>query len=946
MSDYPFFRVGGEMGKLIRAFDWKNSPLGSPGAWPTSLRTSVSTVLGSKFPMLLMWGDDLVQIYNDGYREILGDMGKHPKAMGQNAADCWAEVWSMIAPSIEDLKRGKEGTWNEDSPDQIQRNGQLEQIFTTSSLGPIVGESGSVEGVLLVCMDTTSRIQASEESRRNLQRFEAAVEAVQGIVWTNNSLGEMEGKQPGWEALTGQTQEDYQKFGWTRAVHPEDVQRSVDAWNLAVKTRSTYEIEHRILRHTGEWGIFTARAIPLFNQDGSIREWVGVHTDITAQRKMENSIIQNEQKLRSFLESTPFPTAVYAGSNLTIEIANQAIIDVWGKGTDVIGKTFTDLLPELATQQVFDQIKTVYATGIAFHKRNTAIDVFKNGKMQTGYFNYSFTPVTTPDGKVYGVMNTAADVTDLNVARHNLAASEKRLSNLVMQANVATALFAGKEMTLIMANDAMKQLWEIDETSNRQTLLELQPDLKQQLFAGINNDVFLSGEKYSLEAVPVKLHKKGGVETVYIDFNYQALYDEGSSVTDILVMGVDVTHRVLAQNLISRSAENLRNTILKAPVAMCILKGRDHIVEIVNDRMLELWGRSIEQVRGKGLFEALPEASNEGFKALADGVFFSGQSYSALAVPVTLPRDKKLQTVFVNFLCEAFREPNEIISGIIIVAVDVTPQILAHKQIEEVVATRTEELAEANQKLVQSNDELSQYAYIASHDLQEPLRKIRTFTSMLFRGVDIDEESRALIDKIAGSAERMSSLIQDLLDFSSLVDGRVAPEEVDLQIVVSRIIEDHELSVLEKKASISIGELPKVLASALQMNQLFYNLLGNALKFTSPDRFPVIYISSRFVDAAEAGQHVAKPEPGSEYYEISISDNGIGFAPEYGMQIFEPFKRLHTRNAFPGSGIGLALCQRIVKIHGGALYAKSALGEGSTFSVLLPNLRSGGDNVT
>jgi signal transduction histidine kinase len=152
------------------------------------------------------------------------------------------------------------------------------------------------------------------------------------------------------------------------------------------------------------------------------------------------------------------------------------------------------------------------------------------------------------------------------------------------------------------------------------------------------------------------------------------------------------------------------------------------------------------------------------------------------------------------------------------------------------------------------------------------------------------------------------------------------------------IAEDYELLIREKQARISIGELPKIVASALQMNQLFYNLLGNALKFTSFERLPVINISSRCLDEAEAGQYISKPESGIEYYEIAVSDNGIGFAPEFGMQIFEPFKRLHTRNAYPGSGIGLALCQRIVKIHGGAIHARSTAGSGSTFSVVLPNL--------
>ncbi|OQP58820.1 hypothetical protein A4R26_22885 [Niastella populi] len=258
------------------------------------------------------------------------------------------------------------------------------------------------------------------------------------------------------------------------------------------------------------------------------------------------------------------------------------------------------------------------------------------------------------------------------------------------------------------------------------------------------------------------------------------------------------------------------------------------------------------------------------------------------------------------------------------------------EELEVKVEERTLSLKEANIKLKQSNDSLEQFATIASHDLQEPLRKIRTFSALLNEryGENISGEARELINKISLAARRMSRLISDVLNFSKVLDGNVF-EQVDLNVILQNVRNDFDILIEQKKAVITHDKLPVIKAVPLQMNQLFYNLLGNALKFSRPDVSPVIHISYRTLSAGEVKTH---PLLNSElsYCETIFSDNGIGIDEKFMEQVFLIFQRLNATDRFEGTGIGLALCKKIVLNHSGEIYVHSKEGEGTEFHVLLP----------
>ena len=240
------------------------------------------------------------------------------------------------------------------------------------------------------------------------------------------------------------------------------------------------------------------------------------------------------------------------------------------------------------------------------------------------------------------------------------------------------------------------------------------------------------------------------------------------------------------------------------------------------------------------------------------------------------------------------------------------------------------------QELEQSNRELEQFAYVASHDLQEPLRKIRTFGDRLLNtcGQALDDTGRECLTHMQNAAERMQALIRGLLSLSRITTRAAEFTTVDLGKVVREVVSDLEVKIEQTGARIEVGKLPAIQADGLQMRQLFQNLIGNALKFHREEDPPVIEIGARLVRDKQ-NRPVTGPRS-NERCRLVVRDNGIGFDEKYLDRIFDVFQRLHPRDVHEGTGIGLAICRKIVERHGGTITAQSAPDQGAKFVVLLP----------
>ena len=254
---------------------------------------------------------------------------------------------------------------------------------------------------------------------------------------------------------------------------------------------------------------------------------------------------------------------------------------------------------------------------------------------------------------------------------------------------------------------------------------------------------------------------------------------------------------------------------------------------------------------------------------------------------------------------------------------------------------RTRDVERINRELARSNRELEDFASVASHDLQEPLRKITAFGGRLKSqcGDALGERERGYLDRMQNAAARMQSLIDDLLAYSRVTTRAQPFSPVSLEQVVGEVLTDLELRIEKTSARVEVGPLPTLEADPLQIRQLFQNLLSNALKFHRPAHPPVIRIDSQILDD---GQQEGEA-PGQAFCEIRVEDDGIGFDAKYLDRLFKPFQRLHSQSAYEGTGIGLAICEKIAARHGGRITARSAPGQGACFLVTLPMAHLRGD---
>lgn len=802
-----FIAGGGEAGELIRNHDWSRTSLGAPDQWPQNLRATIGILLHSSFPMILFWGKDLICFYNDAYRPSLGNEGRHP-GIGKKGKEVWSENWNFIGPLIEKVISSGESLWFEDQLVTIKRNGKLEDLYWTFSYSPVFGEGGQVDGVFVTCTETTEKITSIQKLKKSQKHLQTLIrESNAGIITLMGENHVIEIVNDAYAKLVDIPFEELHGKPLFEAIPEaeEDFRPILDSIRISGNPLYLFEYKLLIGRDKRE-GFFNLVYQPYKEENGQTSGVIVQCQDVTEQVLSRRKAETSAQRVRSIVESAPFPIGVYTGKEMRIEVANQALADVWGKGNDLVGKLYSEVLPELESQEIFPQLEGVYTTGKPFHARNQRVDLVVENQLRPFYFNYSFTPLYDGSGKIYGVMNTAAEVTDLNVAKQKIEQSEK----------------------------------------------------------------------------------------------------------------------------------NFRSMILQSPVAMCIMTGPQHTVEVANELMIELWGKPSEEVLQRPIFEGLPDARSQGLEQLLDDVYTTGVAFKANERPVELLRNGKLEKVYQNFVYEPYRDSDGTILGVLAISIDVTEQVITRQKIEEMVAERTEELEQANKDLHKSNAELAQFAYIASHDLQEPLRKIITFTQMLesHAGDRCDEQSKKYLDKIRNSASRMNKLIRDVLAYSELVKESDIFKPVDLNEVVENAIFDFELLIEQKGASVQYEKLPEVEAIPLQMSQLFGNIISNSLKFARLDTPLQIAISVNPLSADD--REMLLLEPSLEYFNISVRDNGIGFKPEYAEQIFNIFQRLHGKSEYEGTGIGLAMCKKIALNHHGQLNASGSSENGAVFNIILP----------
>ena len=321
-------------------------------------------------------------------------------------------------------------------------------------------------------------------------------------------------------------------------------------------------------------------------------------------------------------------------------------------------------------------------------------------------------------------------------------------------------------------------------------------------------------------------------------------------------------------------------------------------------------------------------AVNKQKKFISKGYETGGVDY------ITKPVDPDLLIMKVKTFLKLSEQKNELKAIRDILSKEVEIRKEAQENLELKVAERTAELLHKNEELELRNHELQQFSWVVSHDLKEPLRKIQMFTKIIKdRYLDGDDEkANDYAERTVRSANRMSDLITDLLDYSRLSSTAV-PGTANLNQIFNEVLTDLDYLIEKKNAIITKEELPEVQGIPSQLRQVFQNLIGNALKFSKHGTAPVIEVTSEIIATKDFNAPASKD---GSYCRITVKDNGIGFDEAFLDKIFIIFQRLNDRNSYEGTGIGLAIAKKIIEKHNGSITAKSTLGHGASFIIILP----------
>ncbi len=642
--------------------------------------------------------------------------------------------------------------------------------------------------------------------------------------------------------------------------------------------------------------------------------------------------LNNEYDIHQLVDS--LPVAYYTcDKNGYITYFNKSCVDLWGRA------------PEIGNERWNGAWKIYGTDGAPLSLEDTSLGrTLKERKPVAGNPFIIERPdgsrrVTLPhpkllfdeNGTVIGAYNILVDITEQKNTEYQLRESEERFKMIANNAPVMIWM-SGPEQYRNFFN---KQWFEFtgltfEDVNGDKWISSIHPDDVERVKHAYSN-AFNSHLPFQKE---YRLRRHDGEYRWMLsnctprfsseDNTFLGFIGALNDITDRKMAAEDLEHLVSVRTseLTLKNEELLRQnefiqTVLDSSVDLISVYDKDTRIITFNkkcEELLKIEGRSVIGKRYLELFPGLEETptyqnllralEGEASSLVLEQAAYSDHSFHIFMIPL--------------------RHNNEVYAALALVH-DITELIKAKYELEQ-----------KNKQLELSNRELEQFAYAASHDLQEPLRKIVTFIDRFkeHSADSLDETSLFYLNKIVNSSERMSHLIRDVLDYSRLGHLHPSFDTVDLSDALREVLKDLELLIQEKKARISFESLPTIEAVDRQMRQLMYNLIANSLKFSSPDNTPQILITSEPV--TELLVREQELDPAQQYCQIIFKDNGIGFDQVYAEKIFGIFQRLNGKTEYAGTGIGLSLCRKITEIHHGKIIAESFPGSGALFKVILP----------
>ncbi len=692
--------------------------------------------------------------------------------------------------------------------------------------------------------------------------------------------------------------------------------------------------------------------------------------------------LENKQLFIDIFEFAPFGVAAVEGKEFLVTSANKTFFELMQSTYEqVIGKSILEVLPGLQNQGLHEISHKILEKGETYRISEVPSTFNTEGKPESRYFDVIYQPFRKVSGGSHAIISFIVDVTEKVLARKKMVASTQHMSNLVSQVNAGIAS-VDLEGNFIDMND---RYCAITGYSRQELLQKSMLEITHPEDVKINLPLFkkcvLENENFFIEKRYLK--KDGSI--VWVNNSVSIIINKGGE-RFITAVCIDITEQKNAQEALRQSERQLALELEDARLLQQLsnkIITKDNIQELFEEMVesamkimhadmgsLQILDKESKHLHLRAQKNFHPQSAKIWQKVSATSTTACGRSLDIGKRVVIADIEKEVSTldddqylafqlseilsVQSTLLVSRGGEPLGVISthwkhpyhpserelNLLDVlarqASDLIEKKRSDAELRQFNLRLEQQVEERTMDLVRANKELESFNYIASHDMQEPLRKILTFINLIKKNEYEQKSTEQYFHKISESANRMSKLIKSVLNYSVISKSNKEFTEVDLNEVLMEVTSDFEILIEEKKAVITSSELPVIIANYLQMQQVFANLISNSIKFAKGD--PEITITSKEINGIEIdGEPIqSKSNASKKFIQLIFTDNGIGFMPEHKSKIFEVFQRLHGKSEYSGTGIGLSIVKKIVEAHGGYISAESKSGEGAVFTIALP----------
>ena len=933
---------GGDMGALMRATDWSKTKLGPVEHWPKSLRTMLGVVLGSRFPMLLWWGPEMLHLYNDAYRPILRD--KHPLSLAAPAAEIWAEVWDVAGPMAEGVLHGGPATWTEDLQLFIASGEMSEETYFTFSYSPVPGDDGGVGGVLNTVQETTKKVQGERQIRMlnelslraadvksESQAFSIAIAALADnaldLPFSMLYVVDEKSREP---RLVGHN-------GWPTYAEP------ATPWPFAEALHGEVVVDDLAERFCdlpiGRWDARPQRAVvlPLSRAGGSPYAYLvcgvsphrvlderyrrffratadQVMTVVTTARTYESE----RRRAESLVEIDRAKTAFF--SNISHEFRTPLTL--------MLGPT-QDALASPAQSLSGDALQMVHRNVLRLMKLVNSLLEFSRVESGRSHASYLPSDLSAMTSYLAGAFRSAIERTGLRFDVQCPPLPEPIYVDPDLWEKIVLNLLSNALKFTFEGSIAVTTSWHDDhvEVAVRDTGTGIPESELPQLFERFHR----------VHGTKSRSHEGSGIGLALV---HDLVQQHGGSISVESTVGRGTTftvrlprgHAHLPAERVSTQPSQTSNTQTadafvgeatrwsnEPSPANGTTEQRDVRILVVDDNV-DVRDYIVNLL--KNTYEV--ETAVDGVAALAAA---RRQPPSLILSDVMMPRldgfgllrhvraDRKLRDVPIILLSARAGE-EATVDGLQAGADDYLVKPFAARELLARVGTHVElarqrsALAEAKDVAEAANKELEAFSYSVAHDLRAPLRSIDGFSHALLEDYaeTLDTTGQKYLGFVRESAQHMAHLIDDLLVLSRVSRGELQHAEVDLSALAR--------TTMGRQVDVRIADGLRCVGDARLLGLLLDNLLGNAWKFTS-----------KRVDASI--EFDVRDDDGRSVY--FVRDNGAGFDMAQASKLFGAFQRLHTSREFEGTGIGLATVQRVINRHHGRVWAEGEVDRGATF---------------